>query len=219
MRKGLLRAALAALAVLPVAGCDTWYNDVPSPDTIWHHVPWFDHMIYSRAVHPYRELNVPRYTVKGSVPITGSEGDWAQGDPAAGVWAFDTVAANRLQNPLKTGGTPGPLGPDVVRMKSTPEAIAAKGDTLFATYCSACHGIGGMGDGLVGQKLGAPSLMTDRAKGYTDGYLYSIIKYGRGLMPKYGDKLYDPLQRWAVVQHLRTLQGASATTKATGGEH
>jgi hypothetical protein len=58
----------------------------------------------------------------------------------------------------------------------------------------------------VGRKLGAPPLVSDRAKAFSDGYIYSIVRYGRGLMPRYGDKVYDPLDRWAVVNHVRQLQ-------------
>ena len=63
--------------------------------------------------------------------------------------------------------------------------------------------------------------LTDRARGYTDGYLYSIIRYGRGLMPRYGDKVPSPANRWAIVNHLRALQAASPlpATAPTGGKN
>ena len=51
------------------------------------------------------------------------------------------------------------------------------------------------------------SLLTGRARGYSDGYIYSIIRYGRGVMPRYGDKVYLPADRWAIVNHIRKLQG------------
>ena len=54
--------------------------------------------------------------------------------------------------------------------------------------------------------MGAPSLLTPRARGYTDGYIYSIIRYGRGVMPRYGDKVVVPAERWAIVSHVRKLQ-------------
>ena len=41
--------------------------------------------------------------------------------------------------------------------------------------------------------MGAPSLLTARARGYSDGYLYSIMRYGRGVMPRYGDKIVRPM--------------------------
>ncbi|MDX2193868.1 MAG: cytochrome c [Gemmatimonadales bacterium] len=212
MRKSLL----AAVAALALGGCHTWYNEVPSPDTIWHNVPWFDHMIYSRAVNPYSRADIPRQTPKGSVPLSGTERNWAQSDSDNLQYAFDVAYADKLVNPTLAGGKGAPMGPEAPRIPAT---LEARGDTLYQTYCSACHGFTGAGDGLVGAKLGAPSLMTDRARKYTDGYLYSIIKYGRGVMPKYGDKIYDPTSRWAVVNHLRKLQAAAPATVATGGQN
>ena len=58
-------------------------------------------------------------------------------------------------------------------------------------------------------RIGAPSLLTARARAYPDGYIYSIIRYGRGVMPRYGDKVYLPFDRWAIVNHVRKLQAAS----------
>ena len=39
-------AGLAALTLF-TGGCDFWYNRVPSPDDLWHIIPWFDNMILS----------------------------------------------------------------------------------------------------------------------------------------------------------------------------
>jgi mono/diheme cytochrome c family protein len=175
------RAALAALTLL-VSGCQLWYNDIPSPDDLLHAVPWFDAMIKQRNVHPYARVDVPRYTVEGTVPITGGESDWLA-DWSTG----NTKTADRLVNPLAGRGA------------------SAVGDTLYHTYCAVCHGPTGAGDGLVGRKMGALSLLTDRAKAYTDGYLYSIIRYGRGVMPRYGDKVRGE-GRWHIVNFVRQLQ-------------
>ena len=62
----------------------------------------------------------------------------------------------------------------------------------------------------VSSRIGAPSLLTGRARGYSDGYVYSIIRYGRGVMPRYGDKVYLPSDRWAIVNHVRKLQGQAS---------
>ena len=106
-------------------------------------------------------------------------------------------------------------GPD---MPTLPGDVAVRGDTLYNTYCATCHGVTGAGNGRVASRfVGVPSLLTDRARGYTDGYLYSIIRYGRGLMPKYGDKLPSPRDRWAIVNHLRALQGRPPAVATTGG--
>jgi hypothetical protein len=42
----------------------------------------------------------------------------------------------------------------------------------------------------------------------TDGYLYAIIRAGRGLMPSYGPRT-SHRERWAIVNYDRQLQGAS----------
>lgn len=181
MRRRRPWACALALAVL-LTGCQTWYYGIPPLDDLMHLVPWWDAMITQRSVAPYSRADVPRNTVPGTVPITGSEADWL------GTWSTgDTRVADRLTNPLAGKGAP------------------AVGDTLFHTYCAVCHGNTGAGDGPVGPKIGAPSLLTDRARGYSDGYLYSIIRYGRGVMPRYGDKIRGET-RWTIVNYVRQLQ-------------
>lgn len=182
-----LRTLLAVL-VLGSAGCGWWYNDVPSPDDLWHRVPWFDHMLGSRAVYPYSSAAVPRITVAGTVPVGGTEvdyfSDWQRGN---------TDRANSLLSPTT----------DLT-------ASLARGDTLFHTFCLTCHGQTGIGDGPVGRKIGSLSLVSARAQGLSDGYIYSMIRYGRGIMGQYGDKIYRPEDRWAVVNYVRHLQQQAA---------
>src|ERR1700716_3563071 len=135
----MARNPLALVAVLLLGGCNWWYNSVPSPDDLVKAVPWFDHMIKGRAVFPYARADVPRNTVPGTVPITGSEADWGtefqSGKPAT---------ADRQINP------------------TVAESTLVRGDTLFHNFCAVCHGNAGNGDGAVGPKMGAPSLLTDK---------------------------------------------------------
>ena len=194
--------ALAALALL-TGGCDVWYNRVPSPDDLWHVIPWFDHMIGAKYVRPYQSAAVPRYTPAGIVPVTGGEADWSA------EWTTGkTMTADALRNPFTAGAADGPgaaaPGPDV---SVIPREVEAAGDTLYQNYCAVCHGSAGDAKGPVSSRIGAPSLLTGRARGYSDGYLYSIVRYGRGVMPRYGDKVYLPSDRWAIVNHVRKLQG------------
>jgi hypothetical protein len=65
--------------------------------------------------------------------------------------------------------------------------------------------------------MGAPSLLTARARAYSDGYIYSIIRYGRGVMPRYGDKVEVPVERWAIVNHVRKLQSQAPAPPAAPG--
>lgn len=183
-----VRRAGFLLGVGLVGGCNWYYNTVPSPDALMEMVPWFDHMIKSPAVHPYKSATVPRYTVAGTVPVGGGEASWGTGNPRALQYGFDSLAANALKNP------------------TDPSATLVQGDSLYHTYCGVCHGPVGALGGTVSAKIGSPSLLTPKARGYTDGYLYSIIRYGRGVMPQYGDKIYAPLKRWAIVNYVRKLQ-------------
>ena len=206
------RAGLLALT-LSTAGCDFWYDRVPSPDDLWHVIPWFDHMIRAKYVHPYQTNAVPRYTPPGIVPVTGGEPDWSA------EWTTGkTARADALVNPYAKGAAtdakPSPSGTEVPVI---PRNVDAAGDTLYQNYCAVCHGSAGDAKGPVSPKIGAPSLLTARARGYSDGYIYSIIRYGRGVMPRYGDKVYLPADRWAIVNHSRTLQGPAPLASEPAG--
>ena len=204
-----LRLALLTAVTLGVGGCEYYYNRVPSPDDLMHAVPWFDHMIGSKAVYPYQMAGIPRNAVPGTVPVGGAEGNWE-----AEFKSGNSATADALVNPFAGGAadTAQAPGPSVARVTGT---VAARGDTLYHTFCAVCHGGTGDGKGPVGPRIGAPSLLTPQAVGRSDGYLYSIIRYGRGVMPRYGDKVYRPADRWAIVNYLRTLQsGAPATVPA-----
>lgn len=195
------RAALAALLLL-LGACDFYYYRLPSPDDLWRIIPWFDQMIHARYIRPYETDRVPRNTPEGTVPVSGSEPDWSA------EWiSGKTTTVNALKNPFAaSGATASRPGPSVPRI---PREVDAAGDTLFQTYCSVCHGPSGNADGTVSRQIGAPSLLTARARAYSDGYIYSIIRYGRGVMPRYGDKVYDPTDRWSIVNHVRKLQAGS----------
>jgi mono/diheme cytochrome c family protein len=199
-RKSRLLAALSAL-LLSTAGCDFYYHRIPSPDALWHIIPWFDHMVHARYIRPYETAGVPRYTPEGSVPVSGGEPDWSA------EWiAGKSTTADALKNPLAAGARAHQPGPAVAAIPRDP---AAAGDTLYQNFCSVCHGPTGNADGTISPQMGAPSLLTARARAYSDGYLYSIVRYGRGVMPRYGDKVTIPVERWAIVSHVRRLQADS----------
>lgn len=195
-----MRKALLATALLGLGGCNWWYNDVPSPDDLMHKIPWFDHMILSKAMQPYQTADGPRYTPAGAVPVGGGEADWHTGNPRELVFTFDTNYAKRLTRPT-----------------ITPRPDSRSGAELFATYCAVCHGPQGTGvaDAPV-KEMAAPSLLTAQARGYNDGYLYSLVRYGRLRMPQYGDKITRIDERWAVVDYIRSLQAKTPMTAPEG---
>jgi hypothetical protein len=59
----------------------------------------------------------------------------------------------------------------------------------------------------------APNLLTPITQGRSDGYIFGIIRNGRGLMPTY-DRIED-MDRWDVVNYVRSLQGKLGTPADT----
>ncbi|MFQ5695244.1 MAG: c-type cytochrome [Terriglobia bacterium] len=83
-----------------------------------------------------------------------------------------------------------------------------RGRVLYGTYCFACHGAEGQGDGPVVAGALRPTDLTDaRIRRQSDGELYATIRHGLGTMPAYYDRLAAE-ERWQVVLYVRQLQGA-----------
>ena len=155
-------------------------------------VPWFTTMRDQVATRPFENpygdsSRVLRFLPpEGSVPTTGREDSLDIYSPE-GLRAVDALR----------------------RPASLPTAL--RGRLIYDEYCAVCHGVQGKGDGTVAGRFGyVPDLTMDMTRQRSDGYLYAIIRHGRGIMPRYGDKIRDTRDRWAVVQYVRTLQGAGA---------
>ena len=88
------------------------------------------------------------------------------------------------------------------------EVSVARGEELFLRFCAPCHGPNGAGVTGYIIPAGFPPypLVSDRVRGFTDGYIYGMIRMGRGLMPSYGHRI-SHFDRWNVVNYLRVLQG------------
>jgi mono/diheme cytochrome c family protein len=175
-------AALAlGFAALLAAGCtrEQWHR-FPSPDDLVAKIPWFATMRRGPALQPYA---APRAPVPGTVPITGAEVELSTNLVA------DLPAINRLRNPAAR----------------TAESLD-RGKEVFNIFCYPCHGPAGAGDGPITPLfIRPPDLAAQRAQDFSDGYLYTLIRKGRGIMPEYGDKI-RPADRWHLVNYLRLLQ-------------
>ncbi len=160
------------------------------------------------SILPYQN---PRLPAEGSVPFASGNFPAAMGE--FGMGQTEGTAIPEPVTPLmvlQAGGDPASM-PQVnalLNPVSASGASLARGEEIFNRACVPCHGQDGGGQGAV-TAAGIPpwSVISDQAQGYTDGYLYSIIRVGRGLMPGYGHQVshYD---RWHVVNYLRQLQGA-----------
>ncbi len=180
------RLAAAAMLGLGVVACD--------PDRGVHHIGWFATMRTPRSVRPY---TMPLMPAAGTVPITGAEPD-----------SLTQTQADALVNPRTR----------------TAESLN-RGQFLYETYCLVCHGATGAGNGPIsatngrmppGPYPGIPSFHTTQAVARSDGYIYGVVTYaialGRGLMPRYGDKLRGT-DRWDVVNYVRHLQAQARTSQ------
>ena len=115
----------------------------------------------------------------------------------------------------------GALPSTVDSLAAIPNPTAASAASLlngrkyFQINCAVCHGDRGAGDGPA-TKFGMPgiNLVTDITRARSDGYIYGMIRNGRGLMPPY-NRIEEP-DRWDIVNYLRTLQGANGATAAAG---
>lgn len=86
--------------------------------------------------------------------------------------------------------------------------LLERGQRKWAQTCAACHGLDASGDTPVSARMSlrpAPSLHTDKARGFTNEVLLEIVRDGYGLMPSYAQHL-EPRDRVAVVFYLRALQ-------------
>lgn len=99
------------------------------------------------------------------------------------------------------------------------EVSIDRGETLFLRFCAPCHGPNGAGVTGYIIPAGFPPfpLISDRAKNFTDGYIFGMISMGRGLMPSYGARV-TYFDRWNVVNYLRVLQGVAQAPGIGGAE-
>lgn len=178
------RTLLVAALLLLSTGCTTVDRAVAV-------VPWFTTMRDQIGPRPFEAGmpgdSAPRFLApEGSIPTRGLED--SLDIYGAGLAAVDAMKAPAFET-----------------------ADLQRGRLIYNTYCSVCHGTQGGGDGTVAVRLGyVPALTQEMTRQRSDGYLYAVIRHGRGLMPRYGDKIRDPRDRWLVVAYVRQLQQQGA---------
>lgn len=86
----------------------------------------------------------------------------------------------------------------------------AKGQKLFETFCSVCHGLGGKGDGTLKGLVPQPPDITHASYVQRkDGFFFYRISFGTAVMPAYGHSISRE-ERWIIVHYLRALQQKGA---------
>jgi mono/diheme cytochrome c family protein len=101
--------------------------------------------------------------------------------------------------------------PESEKSRKSPIAASAKvaeqGEKVAKTNCVSCHGARGKGDGAAAAALNPrPADWTSkRVQDESDGELFWKITNGRGAMPSW--RHLSDNDRWALIQHIRTLRG------------
>lgn len=181
----------AALLLMPLfLGACSWFTDFKEQPGV---KPW----------ESVADTIAPRGQPVNSVPVTGL------------ITPGYTISYAALPNVIDSFSViPNPKDP----AKLSPAELDSSlnnGQRYFQQNCAVCHGDGGMGNGPA-TKYGVPgiSIIYDGTKARADGYIYGMMRNGRGSMPSY-NRIEEP-DRWDVVNYVRGLQGKYGHPVATG---
>ena len=185
-----LRASVAIALPLSLGAC-TWFTDFKNQPRI---EPW----------EPFSQneadsLTAPRGNPQSSVPVQGVR---------VGAWQIGYQPLPQVIDSFTPLPNPTP---------SSEESLA-NGKKHYQINCAVCHGVAGDGNGGL-KKLNpaygwSPSLLTESARGRSDGYIYGMLRNGRGIMPNYNR--IEENDRWDVVNYVRALQKGGADTTLHG---
>jgi mono/diheme cytochrome c family protein len=151
---------------------------------------WFTDFKDQPKMEPWESVSdsvPPRANPQNSVPIQGTiaPGFLVSRSPFPGT--IDSMAA--LANPVAADAR-----------------SLDNGRKLYQINCAVCHGTNGMGAGpAVRYGMVGIGLVGEPARSRSDGYIWGMIRNGRGLMPPYNR--IEELERWDVVNYVRGLQG------------
>jgi mono/diheme cytochrome c family protein len=159
---------------------------------------WFTDFKQQPKIDPWESANdstPPRGNPQLSVPVYGS---------AAPGFMYGRVSTLALLDSMSR--IPNPVAADTRSLEN--------GRKQFQINCAPCHGRSGNGMGPTVRYGYVPMpLNSGTALGRSDGYIFGMIRNGRGLMPPY-NRIEEP-DRWDVVNYVRTLQGRGAAAPDT----
>ena len=159
---------------------------------------WFTDFKQQPKIDPWESVAdtiPPRGNPQNSVPVYGTAAPGYEYGRTPLPGTIDSMSA--ILNPTQ---------PDARSLNN--------GRINYQINCAVCHGPLGHGDGPATRFGMVPmSLVTDKAKAYADGYIFGMIRNGRGLMPTY-NRIEEP-DRWDIVNYVRSLQGKLGTAPDT----
>lgn len=137
---------------------------------------------------------------------SASDSTPTRGNPQFSVPVYGTLAPGYA---VSRTALPGTI--DSLAAIKNPVAADARslhnGRLYYSINCAVCHGDAGKGDGpiLKAKAIFPPMLVGAAAEGRTDGYIWGMMRNGRGAMPSYNR--IEEMDRWDVVNYIRGLQG------------
>jgi len=207
MRAGgsVVAAVVAAVAMLPIAGCEKAMQNMYEQPRYGPLKPsgLFSNGSSSRTPP---DKSLPLRTGGLSESSGGRRGTAVpRPESASPVFPIIEPAA-----PGQGAGGSGsaPWMPDLAGLPiAVTEATYRRGEERFDIFCAPCHGVTGDGDGMVVQRgfPAPPSYHTDRLRGAPNRHFYNVIVQGYGAMYPYADRV-SPQDRWAIVAYIRALQ-------------
>ena len=199
MRSSLMaRALLAALVIMSVGACK------PLDDAMV--------AVFGRSMRDQRSFDPYEHTVS---PPPNSVA-FAAGNLPSAPWVINLGEPEGLVIPPFTEADVAAVGVGsavvqglVNPMDPADPRSLERGQQLYMRYCVVCHGPDGVGaNAYIAEKhpmLPAFDLSGPTVAGYSDQYVYAMIRVGRGLMPEYGSRVTN-FDRWNVVNYVRQLQ-------------
>ena len=186
----MLKSLALALVVLvaaafTVGGFRHGLHDLRNSWLIWNY-PVIRDMRYSVVVNPQKVAT--RSPDSLTVPTTGW-GDYLDEDA---LTADREKATAGLVNPI-------PLSDESWK----------RGEAKFKIMCTPCHGVQMLGNGMVASKfMPPPDLLAIQTRGRTDGFMFSYIRHGGVVMPRYGQSV-TANEAWDLVNYIRHMQKVS----------
>jgi mono/diheme cytochrome c family protein len=176
---GRARRVASLALVVTVLGACSWFTDFKEQPKI---DPW--------------------QTANDSIPF--------RGNPQNSVPVYGTLApgyaVSRMALPATVDSMSGIANPVAADARSL-----VNGRKNYQINCAVCHGPAGKGFAeapVTKYGIYAPPLASGNALTLTDGYMWGVIRNGRGVMPSYNR--IEELDRWDVVNYVRGLQGKFA---------
>ena len=175
------RSVALALPIVLLSACQGWITDFKQQPSVG---TWQEFKADSGELQGFRGQPA------GSVNTNGTlMADWQVSHSNLPV-TIDSMSG--VQNPV-----------------AVDERSLASGRKYFSINCAVCHGDLGDGNGALKQLSPMyafpPSLLMDITKNRTDGYIWGMMRNGRGLMA--AANRIEETERWDVVNYVRGLQG------------